>query len=290
MAEPAPPPIPAAASPDGLSPLAALARQHDPDRFLCALFAPAARREELFLLTAFNHELARARLATSNPMTALIRLQWWRDAVAEAVEGRPARRHEVAAPLAGAIRAGRLDAADLNGMIDAREAETEEEMPSRGALFAYLRGTAGGFAVAAGRALGAPAESLPGLQAVGAAYGLAGVLRGIPAQARHGRSLLPADLLAEHGLTPADVARDPRQAGVAAAGRVLAGEGLGLLREGRSRLSALPRAAVAAALPGRLAARDLRRMLAPGWDPAQPPPPRGLGDRLAVIWGGLRRG
>ena len=47
--------------PDTLSPMGDFARAHDPDRFLCALFAPADRREALFVLIAFNHELARAR-------------------------------------------------------------------------------------------------------------------------------------------------------------------------------------------------------------------------------------
>ncbi|MXP61967.1 hypothetical protein E0493_01205 [Roseomonas sp. M0104] len=278
------------ADPAPLSPLAELARRNDPDRFLCSLFAPPERRETQFLLIAFNHELARARVAASNPMAALIRLQWWREAVEQAGAGTPPRRHEVAGPLAIALREGRLEAADLLGMIDAREAETEEEIPSRGALLAYLRGSAGGFAVASGRALGAPVESLPGLQGIGAAYGMAALLRAIPAQARQERSLLPADLLAGHQLTPADVARNPATAGVAAVARSLAEEGLALLRESESRVGRLPRGSIAAALQGQLARRDLRRMLAIGWDPSQPPPPRGLGDRLAVMWAGWRRG
>lgn len=273
--------------PAALSPLAALARRHDPDRFLCALFAPPERRETLFLLIAFNHELARAREAASNAMTALIRLQWWRDAVAEAGTGAPPRRHEVAAPLAEALRQGHLSAEDLHAMIDAREAETEEDIPTDSAHLAYLRGTAGGFAVAAGRALGAPAASLPGLQALGAAYGMAGVLRSIPQQSLQGRSLLPAETLARHGLTPADMARDPRQSGAAEAVAELARQGQALLAEGRARLGPLPRGAVAAALPARLAARDLKALARGGYDPTRPPAPRGLGDRLSVAWAGL---
>lgn len=272
-----------------LSPLAELARRHDPDRFLCALFAPVEQRETLFLLIAFNHELARARQAATNPMTALIRLQWWRDAVTEAGTDAPPRRHEVATPLTEALRDGRLDGAALLDLVDAREAETEEEMPSLPALLAYLRGSAGGLAVATGRVLGAAGAPLAGLQALGAAYGMAGLLRSLPAQAMQGRSLLPAELLTEHALTPADVARDPRQPGVAAVVRQLAQEGQRLLAEGHGRLAGLPRGAVAAALPGRLAARDLKRLAAPGNDPSQPPPPRGLGDRLAVVWGGVTR-
>ncbi|MFB9971817.1 squalene/phytoene synthase family protein [Pseudoroseomonas cervicalis] len=273
--------------PAALSPLAALARRHDPDRFLCALFAPPERRETLFLLIAFNHELARAREAASNAMTALIRLQWWRDAVTEAGTEAPPRRHEVATPLAEALRQGQLSAEDLHAMIDAREAETEEEIPSDSALLAYLRGTAGGFAVAAGRALGAPSASLAGLQSLGAAYGMAGVLRSIPQQSLQGRSLLPAETLARHGLAPADMARDPRQQGAAQAVAELARQGQVLLAEGRSRLGRLPRGAVAAALPARLAARDLKALAGGGYDPTRPPAPRGLGDRLAVAWAGF---
>eukprot|EP01031_Cornospumella_fuschlensis_P051586 gene51586-63076_t len=55
-----------------LSACGAIARHHDPDRFFCALFAPPAKREALFTLIAFNHELARAREAATNPLIALM--------------------------------------------------------------------------------------------------------------------------------------------------------------------------------------------------------------------------
>jgi phytoene synthase len=162
-------------------PLADFVRTHDPDRFLCALFAPAEQRAALFALIAYNHELARAREAAKTPMLALIRLQWWRDVVAEATAGAPPRRHEVAAPLHAAIAAGALAAEDLTAMADAREIEAEETgMPSRAAFESYLRGTAGGFAVAAGRLLGVPSALLQAVQAAGALHGLAGVLRNAP--------------------------------------------------------------------------------------------------------------
>src|SRR5579859_2497108 len=102
--------------PPPLSPAGDLVRCHDPDRFLTALFAPAERRETLFLLYAFNHELARAREVASEPTLALIRLQWWR----EVVEG-ARRRHEVAGPLGEALDARRLDKDDLLAMVEGRE-------------------------------------------------------------------------------------------------------------------------------------------------------------------------
>ncbi|MBC9175374.1 squalene/phytoene synthase family protein [Pseudoroseomonas ludipueritiae] len=273
-----------------LSELAALARRHDPDRFLCALFAPPEARETLFLLTAFNHELARARAATSNTMTGLIRLQWWRDVVEEAAAGStPPRRHEIAQPLTESIRAGRLMPEELLALVDAREAEVEEEMPSRDALLAFLRGSAGGYAVVAGRVLQAPPAAMPHLQAAGAAYGMAGVLRSIGTHAGQGRCLLPTDLLQQHGLTQADVVRDPQTPAVVTVAREMAEQASQVLRNARASLRGiLPRRAVAAALPARLAARDLRHVLSAAWNPARPPPLRGLGDRLSVIWGGWR--
>jgi len=126
--------------------LLAFVRRHDPDRFLTALFAPADRRVTLLALYAFNHELARAREVTSEPVLALIRLQWWR----EVVEG--ARRpHEVATPLGAALDAGALHVPDLLAMVTAREAEAGPSIPSRAAWEATVRGTAGALAVAAGR-------------------------------------------------------------------------------------------------------------------------------------------
>ncbi|MGC8470218.1 MAG: squalene/phytoene synthase family protein, partial [Acetobacteraceae bacterium] len=80
-------------------------RARDPDRFLCALFAPPDRRWALFALYGFNHELARAREVAAEPTLALIRLAWWREVLAGAE-----RRHFVATPLRAALAAGLLDA------------------------------------------------------------------------------------------------------------------------------------------------------------------------------------
>ncbi|MBY0338873.1 MAG: squalene/phytoene synthase family protein, partial [Acetobacteraceae bacterium] len=152
-----------------LSACGEIARLHDPDRFLCALLAPAARRETLFVLAALNHELARAREVASNPLIALMRLTWWRETAEEAAAGRPPRRHEVATPLHAEIASGRILAEDVVALCEAREMEAEEAgVPSLEAFQAWLRGTSGRLAVMAGRALGAPSAALPALEAAGA--------------------------------------------------------------------------------------------------------------------------
>ncbi len=233
-----------------------ITRRHDPDRFLTALFAPADARETLFVLYAFNHELARAREAAREPAMALLRLQWWRE-VAEG-ERRPA--HEVATPLTAALDEGRLSRGDVLAMVDGREAETGVD-PAPATLEEwrdYVLATAGGVAVAAARALGAEGEALAAARAYGAAYGAAGILRHGAALAARSRAVLPP--------------------GGGDVGPVLRSEGRRWLAEadalqrGRGRVQ---RSALSAVLVATLARRDLRRR--------EDGRPRGLADRLAVV-------
>ncbi len=253
--------------------LATLVRQHDPDRFLTALFAPPERRDVLLALYAFNHELARAREVASEPMLALIRLQWWREVVDGAT-----RRHAVASPLATAIDSGLLQRADLHALIDAREVEAEPEVATLADWHNYVLAGAGGIAVAAARLLGAPEPDA--LRPLGAGYGVAGLLRSVTVLAAHGRCLLPVDLLAAQGLSPEAAIAAPASPPVAAVLAQLAEAGRALLRQGKA--APVPRGAIAAALPAVLARRDLAR-----W-PRLAPARRGIGDRLAVTVAGLR--
>ncbi|MBV9812064.1 MAG: squalene/phytoene synthase family protein [Acetobacteraceae bacterium] len=257
-----------------LSPAAALVRRHDPDRFLSTLFAPAKRRETLFLLYAFNHELARAREVASQPTLALIRLQWWR----EVVEGAE-RRHELGTPLAAALAAGRLDRSELLTMIAGREVEAEDSIATREAWRLYVHAYAGALAAAAAGAVGADPASIERVRALGAAYGAVGQLRSIAPLARAQRCRLPEDVLAAHGLTVHAVIAKPDAPAVAAARDDLAGDARSWLAAGRG---AFPAGAIAAALPGVLARRDLRHL-------GQPPRPRGFGDRAAVVLAAMRR-
>lgn len=248
----------------------ALVRRHDPDRFLTALFAPAERRDALLTLYAFNHELARAREVVSEPPLALIRLQWWR----EVVEG-ARRRHEVAEPLTAALEAGVLCRKDLLRLIEARETEAEAPVATLNEWRAWLLTGAGGLAVAAARLLRATEPDVA--RPYGAAYGVAGVLRSVRVLAAAGRCPLPMDLLAEYGLSPEAAVADPDSSAMRTVLRQLVEEGRVLLQ------TAVPvsKAALAAALPAVLARRDLAR-----WPVVVRE--RGLGDRLAVTWAGLR--
>jgi len=100
-------------------------RGADRDRFLAGLFAPEHQRRGLLVLLALDHELARTRSVTREPMLARIRLEWWREAVAEAAgDGKP-RAQPIVEALSEVIRRHRLPAQGFFDLIDAREEEIE---------------------------------------------------------------------------------------------------------------------------------------------------------------------
>ncbi len=248
---------------EGLGPLV---RKADPDRYLCALFAPAARREVLFALYAYNHELARACEVTREPGLALIRLQWWR----EVVEG-SAKRHEVATPLHAAVQAGALEESLLLEMIQARERETEGDFENVDVWLDWLRQGPGALMQAAALALGAPAAEAAGLRGLGVGCAAMGQLRNVGALAVQGRCLLPWDVLARHGLDRDVVIAAPDAPAFAA----MRGELSGLAVRALGQKMRRDRGWIAACLPAVLARRDARAGAAPQGA-------RGLGDQLAV--------
>ena len=102
-----------------------LVRAVDRDRFLAALFAPEPARRGLLALLAFDHELARTRTVTREPLLARIRLQWWREAVVEAAGSGKLRAQPIVESLSETVRRHGLATDALTALIDAREEEIE---------------------------------------------------------------------------------------------------------------------------------------------------------------------
>ncbi len=189
---------------DRLSPCGRLVRQHDPDRYLVALFSPAEAREAQFAIAAFNFEIARVRETVSEPLLGEMRLQWWRDAIAEIYDGR-VRRHEVAEPLAEAIREFGLGRVHFDRLIDARSRDLDEApFADFAALETYAEATAAPVLVLGLEALGAANDAaLRAARHIGTAWALVGVVRAVAFHAGQNRLLLPMDLLAAAGVDPA---------------------------------------------------------------------------------------
>lgn len=102
-----------------------LVRGADRDRFLASLFAPEPARTGLLALLAFDHELARTRSVTREPMLARIRLEWWREAVAEAAGTRTPRAQPIVESLSEIVRRHGIAVESLRALIDAREEEID---------------------------------------------------------------------------------------------------------------------------------------------------------------------
>ncbi len=255
-----------------LSSVGALARAADYDRYLSAVFAPAARRETLFAHIAFNHEIARIPEAVSEPMLGRIRLQWWREVLDAVYAGEPTRRHEVAVPLADAIHACRLDRAPFDALLEAREDDLESEGPADlAALERYGAATGGSLAELMVRACGAdPGPALEAGRQVGTAWALVGTLRAAPHAAAQGRVTLPADLLAEAQFTADDLRAGRGFERFAAVAEPVAGRAAELLAMARQARRAVPRPCRGVLLIARLADLYLTQLRRAAWDPRDP--------------------
>jgi phytoene/squalene synthetase len=168
-----------------------LVRRGDPDRFLAVMAAPRAVRGRLFVLYAFNLEVARAPWVSAEPLIGRMRLAWWREVVANAASG-AARAHEVAGPLHALIREASLPPEVLDRLVAARERDAEgAPFGDRAAFEGYLEDTAGGLMWLAVRACGGTQEAAA--RALGWAAGLAAYLAAVPALAARGRVPLVDD-------------------------------------------------------------------------------------------------
>src|SRR3979409_2051144 len=94
-------------------------RKADYDRYLAALFAPQALRGPLITLYAFNYEVAKTAESVSQPIAGQIRLQWWRDRIAE-LYGGAALDHRLANALGGEIAPDDLPPAVVGELVVAR--------------------------------------------------------------------------------------------------------------------------------------------------------------------------
>jgi phytoene synthase len=173
-----------------------IVRVHDPDRYIAALFAPAARRGFLFALYAFNHEIAHIAEAVRQPMLGEIRLQWWRETVELARDGKP-RDHDVARALAATFAEIGLPLDLFDAMLEARIFDSgPESFETLDALESYADATAGNLMRLAAFALdGAPHDAYA--SEAGTAYALAGHVRALQFHATRNKAYLPKALEGE---------------------------------------------------------------------------------------------
>jgi phytoene synthase len=267
-----------------------LVRAADKDRFLSALFAPAAQRGALHALYAFNIEIARVRESIHEPLAGEIRLQWWTDAISGKAAGE-AEANPVAAALLSAVERHRLPSELLTGLIAARRFDLyDDPMATLADFDAYGRATSSALVELSARILAG--SEVPGLGLLalhaGLGHATAGLLQAFPHHAARGQLFLPLEVLERHGAGAQDVTARPASPQLRAA---LAD----LRRHAREHLvlagqlaAGIPVAGLPALLPVALARPVLDRMERADYDPFVPvemPQWR----RQWVLWRAARR-
>ena len=250
---------------------AAEVRRLDRERYLAALFAPAARREGLYALYAFNLETAKTAEIVSEAMLGEIRLQWWREAI-DGIYAGSVREHPVVAALAEAIDRHGLDRARFQAIIDGRAADLDARPPADlDALETYVGATAAPLVELACEILGAKGEATMAFaRKAGLGLGLAGALRAIPFHARQRRLYVPLSLLSDAGIAAATLFdRAPPQT-LADAVAPIADRARSHIAASRRARREIPVSARAAFLPLAPAESYLRRLARNGHDAFDP--------------------
>lgn len=187
-----------------LSALEQRIREHDNDRFLTSLFAPESARADLYVLYAFNLELAKLRETISEALIGRMRLQFWRDAISAIADGKEPPQHEVAVPLADLIARFPGLSEDLMTLIDGREIDLDDEPPlDMNAFESYAEATSSALLRASARVLEQSPDGVVDLtRHAGIAIATVGAVRALPYQVTTGRVTIPAELCRAIGLDP----------------------------------------------------------------------------------------
>ena len=178
-------------------------RQHDRDRFLCALFAPEGMRRGLFTVLAFNIEIAKTREMVRERLLGEIRLQWWRDSI-EVIynnSGSLNSNHLVLRELAGVIDEFKLSRALFDQLINARSRDLVD-LPFNDEvdLLRYANETSSTLCKILLEILCPKSNTLSGdeinaAESVGMAWALTGIIRASSALANQKRIYIPKTLL-----------------------------------------------------------------------------------------------
>jgi 15-cis-phytoene synthase len=261
-------------------------RDHDRDRWLSTLFAPAQHRAGLQALYAFNVEIARVRELVSDPLPGEMRYQWWRDVLAGQGRG-DVESHPVASALVHVMARYRLPAQALQDLIEARTFDLyDDPMPGVGDLEGYCGETSSALVRLASLVL-ADGGDPGGAEAAGhagVAYALTGLLRALPWHASQGLVTLPADRMAAHGVSRDDVLRGRDTPGL----RALLAEMRALARrhlaETRARIGTVTPVIAPAFLPVALVEPCLALMERRDYDPFRTPVDLPAWRKVGLLW------
>lgn len=178
-----------------------LVDEADADRAVSLAYAPDDRKNALAALYAFDIETGRVRASVSQPLPGEIRLQWWRDRLADPqVEGQGA---PVAEALLDTIRRHDLPSDAFERYLEARIFDLyDDPMPGRMEFETYAGETASTIIMLAAMILGGKPDTSVADTAghAGVAMLATNLLRREPALRRLGQNFVPGDVLSAAGV------------------------------------------------------------------------------------------
>lgn len=268
--------------------VAAFLKERDPDRFIADLFAPVTARRHLHALHAFDAEISRIRFVVSEPALGEIRLQWWRDAIAnDAASGNP-----IADALLTSISELELPRDAFDKYLSARIFDFyNDPMPSLADFEGYAGETASILFLFAAIALtgGSDPGAADASGHAGVALALSEALGRFAADCARQQMFLPRDRFEAGGVAMADLFERRSEAATA---QVLAGlrqVARDHLAKAQSAVARLPASVRPAYLPLALVRVDLDRLEKWASTPFEPPPPMARWRRQLAIWRAARR-
>jgi phytoene synthase len=221
-------------------------------------FLPPRERAWMTALYALAGEIADVGEVCRDPGLAHTKLDWWRQELQRAYDGRPT--HPVTRALQPLVQAGLLPEQPLQELI---QASTQDIAPVRFATYAVLRQhaqqTAGRIeSLAAGLLGGSDFVCQAAAVELGATHALCRQLAGLGADARRNRLYLAAEDLARFDVRETDILGQRESDAL----RALLSEQAGRLLESYDRaLDAVPNPGRAALLPGIVLAAQNRALL-----------------------------
>ena len=274
---------------DAFKVLADQLRERDRDRFIADLFAPEAARQHLLALHVFDAEIARIRFAVSEPALGEMRLQWWRDAIANAEGG----GHPLAEALLETISILALPVPVLLALLDARIFDLyNDPMPSLADFEGYAGETSSAllqFGLIALGSGGHPAAADAAGHA-GVASVLSASLRRFGTDAKRQQLFLPRDVLERRGVVLDDVYAAKATPQLSSALAELCGSARDHLASAMRSAALLPRSAAPVFLPLAVIDADLTRLEKRVVDPFSSTRDLPRWRRQWLIWRTARRG
>ncbi|WP_417453343.1 phytoene/squalene synthase family protein [Kiloniella sp.] len=251
-------------------------KKNDYDRYLTCLFAKDDTvRENLFALYAFNQEIAKTAEVVSEPLTGMIRLQWWREAIEGIFEGKP-RKHLVVEALARAVKDHGLKRERLDEFINAREFDLENSVPQDlGALERHVRKTSSALLSLATDITINKADLDNDIKEVveqtcrsmGLAWGVLGIIRATPFYAAKKRVYLPQVLINQYGLSTSELFELKTSPELCAISKTLTEAAKVHLTTARSFSKKIPKSVKSPLLIGVLADGYIKRLESTNYDP-----------------------